>query len=142
MIPKLRMYGNTANLYTYFRPTPDHDRILLFSRSLDTQVPKDRTQRCFLQRLTDNSHRNKLTITGWAMLPSRAVTCQFCLSTTRSGTPADMPDLARCRGEGWVKTSQRYTGNQENSQRFYDHKQKNPDLLRLAKVHASGKQVP
>ena len=138
LIPKLRMYDNTVNLYTYFRPTPDHDRILLFSRNFDTKVLKDRTQRCFLRRLTDYSHRNKLTFTGWAMLPSRVVTCYFFLSTTRSGTPVDMPDPARCWRDGWVKSSQRYTGNQENSQRFYDHQQKNPVPLRLAKVHASG----
>ena len=35
LMPKHRMYGNTANLFSYFRPTPDRDRILLGSRSMD-----------------------------------------------------------------------------------------------------------
>ena len=34
-MPTLRMYGNTANLYSYFRPTPDHNRILFGSRALE-----------------------------------------------------------------------------------------------------------
>lgn len=43
LMPKLRMYGNTAKLYSYFRPTPDRDRILLGSRSFDRQEPTDRS---------------------------------------------------------------------------------------------------
>ena len=43
LMPKLRMYGNTAKLYSYFRPTPDRDRILLGSRSFDRKEPTDRS---------------------------------------------------------------------------------------------------
>lgn len=43
LMPKLRMYGNTAKLYSYFRPTPDRDRILLGSRSFDRQEATDRS---------------------------------------------------------------------------------------------------
>ncbi len=35
LMPKLRMYGDTSNLYSYFRPTPDRKRILLGSRGFD-----------------------------------------------------------------------------------------------------------
>ena len=43
LMPKLRMYGNTANLYSYFRPTPDRDRLLLGSRSFDRYTPSERS---------------------------------------------------------------------------------------------------
>lgn len=44
LMPALRMYGNTAKLFVYFRPTPDHTRILLGSRSLTTRpTPSLRT---------------------------------------------------------------------------------------------------
>jgi glycine/D-amino acid oxidase-like deaminating enzyme len=37
------MHGNTENLYSYFRPTPDQDRILLGSRSFDRHEPSKRS---------------------------------------------------------------------------------------------------
>ena len=43
LMPKLRMHGNTENLYSYFRPTPDQDRILLGSRSFDRHEPSRRS---------------------------------------------------------------------------------------------------
>ena len=43
LMPKMRMYGNTAKLYSYFRPTPNRDRILLGSRSFDKNEPTDRS---------------------------------------------------------------------------------------------------
>ena len=52
MMPKLRMYGNTANLYSYFRPTPDHDRILLGSRGFDKLEATDRTVKYLKQKLS------------------------------------------------------------------------------------------
>ena len=42
-MPKLRMYGNTANIYSYFRPTPDRERILLGSRSFDRSEPSEKS---------------------------------------------------------------------------------------------------
>ena len=42
-MPKLRMYGDTSNLYSYFRPTPDRKRILLGSRGFDKIEVTDRT---------------------------------------------------------------------------------------------------
>jgi glycine/D-amino acid oxidase-like deaminating enzyme len=53
LMPKLRMYGNTANLYSYFRPTPDRDRLLLGSRSFDKLTPTDRSVSYLKQRVTD-----------------------------------------------------------------------------------------
>ena len=43
LMPKLRMYGDTSNLYSYFRPTPDRKRILLGSRGFDKIEVTDRT---------------------------------------------------------------------------------------------------
>ena len=51
-MPKLRMYGNTENLYSYFRPTPDRDRILLGSRSFDRQEPSQRSVVYLQKKLT------------------------------------------------------------------------------------------
>ena len=42
-MPQLRMYGNTANIYSYFRPTPDRERILLGSRSFDRSEPSKKS---------------------------------------------------------------------------------------------------
>ncbi len=39
LMPSLRMYGNTAKLSCYFRPTPDETRILFGSRSFDKLEP-------------------------------------------------------------------------------------------------------
>ena len=52
LIPKLRMCGNTANLYSYFRPTPDHNRILLGSRALDKKETSFRTLKYLKGKLT------------------------------------------------------------------------------------------
>ena len=52
LMPSLRMYGNTANLYSYFRPTPDRDRILLGSRSKDKINPSARSVQYLKNRLT------------------------------------------------------------------------------------------
>ena len=43
LMPSLRMYGNTAALYCYFRPTPDRRRILLGARSFDRLTPSGRS---------------------------------------------------------------------------------------------------
>ena len=43
LMPALRMYGNTAALYCYFRPTPDRRRILLGARSFDRLTPSARS---------------------------------------------------------------------------------------------------
>ena len=51
-MPKLRMYGNTENLYSYFRPTPDRDRILLGSRSIDRREPSQRSVVYLKKKLT------------------------------------------------------------------------------------------
>ncbi len=51
-MPKLRMYGNTANLYSYFRPTPDRDRILIGSRSFDRTEATQRTVTYLKRKLT------------------------------------------------------------------------------------------
>ena len=53
LMPHLRMYGNTANLYSYFRPTPDRDRILLGSRSFDRMTPSDRSVLYLKRRLVE-----------------------------------------------------------------------------------------
>ena len=52
-MPHPRMYGNTANLYSYFRPTPDRDRILLGSRSFDRKTPSDRSVLYLKRRLVE-----------------------------------------------------------------------------------------
>ena len=52
LMPKLRMYGNTAKLYSYFRPTPARDRILLGSRSFDRHTPSARSVAYLKQKLT------------------------------------------------------------------------------------------
>ncbi len=51
LMPKLRMYGNTAKLYSYFRPTPARDRILLGSRSFDRHRPSARSVAYLHQKL-------------------------------------------------------------------------------------------
>ena len=43
LMPALRMYGNTAALYCYFRPTPDRRRVLLGARSFDRLTPSARS---------------------------------------------------------------------------------------------------
>ena len=52
LMPKHRMYGNTANLFSYFRPTPDRDRILLGSRSMDKVTPSEQSVQYLKNRLT------------------------------------------------------------------------------------------
>ena len=52
MMPKLRMYGDSSNLYSYFRPTPDLDRILLGSRGFDKLEVTDRTEKYLKRKLT------------------------------------------------------------------------------------------
>ena len=52
LMPKLRMFGNTANLYSYFRPTPDRDRILIGSRSFDKFQATQRTVTYLKRKLT------------------------------------------------------------------------------------------
>ena len=52
LIPKLRMCGNTANLYSYFRPTPDRDHILIGSRSFDRTKATQRTVNYLKRKLT------------------------------------------------------------------------------------------
>ena len=52
LMPALRMYGNTAKLTTYFRPTPDGARILLGSRALEAN-PTAKTARFLHNRLVD-----------------------------------------------------------------------------------------
>jgi len=51
-MPKLRMYGNTENLYSYFRPTPNRDRILLGSRSFDRREPSQKSVIHLKKKLT------------------------------------------------------------------------------------------
>ena len=51
LMPKLRMYGNTAKLYSYFRPTPNLDRILLGSRSFDKIEPTNRSIKYLKRKL-------------------------------------------------------------------------------------------
>ena len=51
-MPKLRMYGNTENLYSYFRPTPNRDRILLGSRSFDRREPSQKSVIYLKKKLT------------------------------------------------------------------------------------------
>ena len=51
LMPKLRMYGDTSNLYSYFRPTPDRKRILLGSRGFDKIEVTDRTVSYLKQKL-------------------------------------------------------------------------------------------
>ena len=53
LMPALRMYGNTANLYCYFRPTPEHDRILLGARSFDKTGVSARSAQFLKNRLLD-----------------------------------------------------------------------------------------
>ena len=53
LMPALRMYGNTANLYCYFRPTPDQDRILLGARSFDKEQLSPRSARFLKDRLLE-----------------------------------------------------------------------------------------
>lgn len=43
LMPSLRMFGNTAALYCYFRPTPHRRRILLGARSFDRLTPSARS---------------------------------------------------------------------------------------------------
>ena len=43
LMPGLRLYGNTAKLSCYFRPTPDGTRILLGARSFDRLIPSDKS---------------------------------------------------------------------------------------------------
>ena len=50
-MPILRMYGNTASLYSYFRPTPHQDRILFGSRSFDKVDATDRTVKYLKRKL-------------------------------------------------------------------------------------------
>ena len=45
LMPGLRLYGNTAKLSCYFRPTPDGKRILLGARSFDRFSPSDKSVR-------------------------------------------------------------------------------------------------
>ena len=52
LMPTLRMYGNTANLYSYFRPTPDNDRILLGSRGLENSEVSIRTLKYLKTKLS------------------------------------------------------------------------------------------
>ncbi len=52
MMPKLRMYGDSFNLHSYFRPTPDQDRILLGSRSFDKLEVTRRTEKHLKRKLT------------------------------------------------------------------------------------------
>ena len=52
LMPKLRMFGDTANLYSYFRPTPDRDRILIGSRSFDRTQATQRTVTNLKRKLT------------------------------------------------------------------------------------------
>ena len=52
LMPGMRMYGNTANLYSYFRPTPDKERILLGSRSFDKVEVQDRTIKYLQSKLS------------------------------------------------------------------------------------------
>lgn len=50
LMPGLRLYGNTAKLSCYFRPTPDGSRILLGARSFDRYTPSDKSI-LFLRRM-------------------------------------------------------------------------------------------
>ena len=52
IMPKLRMYGDSSNLYSYFRPTPDQDRILLGSRGFDKHDVSERTEKYLKRKLT------------------------------------------------------------------------------------------
>ena len=52
LMPRLRMFGNSANLYSYFRPTPDRDRILIGSRSFDRTQATGRTVAYLKLKLT------------------------------------------------------------------------------------------
>lgn len=53
LMPGMRLYGNTAKLSCYFRPTPDGKRILLGARSFDKFVPSDRSVRYLRRMLAD-----------------------------------------------------------------------------------------
>ena len=53
LMPGLRMYGNTAQLSSYFRPVPDEDRILLGSRSFDRLEPSGRSVSFLRNKLVD-----------------------------------------------------------------------------------------
>ncbi|MGU9961630.1 MAG: NAD(P)/FAD-dependent oxidoreductase [Candidatus Puniceispirillales bacterium WSBS_2018_MAG_OTU23] len=53
LMPNLRMFGNTAKLSTYFRPTPDEDRIMLGARCFDKLTPETRTINFLNHRLVD-----------------------------------------------------------------------------------------
>ena len=46
------MYGDSSNLYSYFRPTPDQDRILLGSRGFDKHELSERTEKYLKRKLT------------------------------------------------------------------------------------------
>ena len=50
LMPAMRMYGNSAKLLTYFRPTPDGNRILLGARGAESD-PTMRTVRYLRNRL-------------------------------------------------------------------------------------------
>ena len=50
LMPAMRMYGNTAELVTYFRPTPDGQRILLGARGAEA-VPTIKTVNFLRKRL-------------------------------------------------------------------------------------------
>lgn len=53
VMPNLRMYGNTAKLTTYFRPTPDCERILLGARCFDRLEPQGGTINLLTRALVD-----------------------------------------------------------------------------------------
>ncbi|MCE2517506.1 MAG: FAD-binding oxidoreductase, partial [Alphaproteobacteria bacterium] len=53
LMPKLRMYGNTAKLSLYFRPVPDGDRILLGARCFDKEIPQHGTINFLTKRLVE-----------------------------------------------------------------------------------------
>ena len=53
LMPALRMYGNTAALYCYFRPTPDRRRILLGARSFDKLTPSGRSVAYLNRKLSE-----------------------------------------------------------------------------------------
>ena len=53
LMPTLRMYGDTAHLHAYFRPTPDKARILLGARSFDKTEPSSVSLRFLKNKLCD-----------------------------------------------------------------------------------------
>ena len=70
LMPSLRMYGNTAALYCYFRP-PDRRRILLGARSFDRLTPSARSvaylNRKLCELFPDLADVQQI-IAGWGML--------------------------------------------------------------------------